>query len=225
MIPTVTLFQSDKQIISRVDLSKNSAYDLIAPSGFNTTATVIQGTVHLKDRSITPYTAARQVAGKTDRLVNRSDESASVIVISTPATKDERCTEPFVRELKECQMLNPANGEFIWELEGLLNGSCKTHSVAIVIILPGHCSARHFHPKEFKGVDGTLTEGIEESYYVVSGEATLELAEETYALKPRDFKAIPPEALHKIYSIGNTPLVLYVSCARAWAPNCGTYVE
>lgn len=232
-VNTTILVQTAKQTIKKVELKKGNAYEEVALKGFNTTAVITQGAAFIETallhRTIEPYTAARLTAEKVNKIYNEQDAEATLYIIATPTqTQDEECKEGYVRELKKCtQVPNTPPGEFIYELEGIFNGPCKTHSIAIVIIMPNHASARHYHPAEMERMDGKGTEeGIQETYIVTSGQAMLQLREEEpQVMNPGDFAAIPNDVNHKVWSVGNVPLQMVVTCARAWTPHCGKYVE
>jgi mannose-6-phosphate isomerase-like protein (cupin superfamily) len=229
MLDAVTMMvQSEKQTVSRIDLKQGQHVDISARVNFNTSVVIAQGEAHVEDRVISRYMLSRLTAGNVSRIFNEKKEDATLFLISSPPKMpDEVCRDSFVRGIKECVRLQPAPGEFIWELEGLYNGACKTHSVAVVHLFPNEASMCHYHPHEMKAMEGEGTEeGIDETYIVVKGKANLELGED----KPRelnagDFVAIPKDVNHKIYSIGNEMLELVVTCARAWTPNCGVYLE
>jgi mannose-6-phosphate isomerase-like protein (cupin superfamily) len=105
-------------------------------------------------------------------------------------------------------------GETIYELVGRTVGS-KTgnHSVAYIVIAPEKASLRHLHRR------------TEESYYVISGEAFVEIGDEQATLSPGQIVLIPAMQPHKVYNTGNEDLVLLVACAPAWEPSDVVWLE
>jgi mannose-6-phosphate isomerase-like protein (cupin superfamily) len=98
-----------------------------------------------------------------------------------------------------------AHGETICEIVGRTLGRLtENHSVAHVAIAPGKSSLRHFHP------------AAEESYYILAGEARIELGDETATLRPGQIVLIPSPLPHKIYNTGESDLLLLVVCVPAW---------
>jgi mannose-6-phosphate isomerase-like protein (cupin superfamily) len=100
-----------------------------------------------------------------------------------------------------------AHGETIYEIVGrTLGRKTANHSVAHIVIAPGKSSLRHFHPQ------------AEESYYLLAGEARIEIGSEAAMLRPGRIVLIPTPQPHKIYNIGQTDLVVLVVCVPAWEP-------
>jgi mannose-6-phosphate isomerase-like protein (cupin superfamily) len=106
------------------------------------------------------------------------------------------------------------HGEIIHELIGRAVGMpTDQHSVAYVIIPPGKSSIRHYHPV------------AEESYYILSGRALMELGEEKQSLEPGQIVLIPPGLLHEIHSEGPGDLEFLAISAPAWEENEPVYQE
>lgn len=59
---------------------------------------------------------------------------------------------------------------------------------------------------------GHTHDGIEEVYYVISGEGIMVVGESEFPIKPGDALYVPPGAFHTTYQRGNLPLtVLWVT--------------
>jgi mannose-6-phosphate isomerase-like protein (cupin superfamily) len=105
-------------------------------------------------------------------------------------------------------------GETIYELAGRTVGSKTTkHSVAYVTIAPRKSTLRHFHRQ------------TEESYYLMAGEAFMEVGDESRPLKAGQLVLIPSMQPHKIYNTGSDDLVLLVACAPAWEASDVVWLE
>jgi mannose-6-phosphate isomerase-like protein (cupin superfamily) len=105
-------------------------------------------------------------------------------------------------------------GETIYELVGRTVGSqTANHSVAYVSIAPGKSSLRHFHRR------------TEESYYVIAGEAFVEIRDEQATLRAGQIVLIPAMQPHKVYNTGHDDLVLLVACAPAWEASDVVWLE
>jgi mannose-6-phosphate isomerase-like protein (cupin superfamily) len=105
-------------------------------------------------------------------------------------------------------------GETIYELVGRTVGSKTTnHSVAYITIAPQKATLRHFHRQ------------TEESYYIMAGDAFIEIGDESQPLKAGQLVLIPSMQPHKIYNTGNDDLVMLVACAPAWEASDVVWLE
>jgi len=104
------------------------------------------------------------------------------------------------------------HGETVWELVGGANRDVK-HSVAYVEIAPGKASRKHYHPV------------VEESYYILEGEAEMTIASDTQTLKPGDCVLIPPTQPHLIVNAQNQVLKFLVVCAPQWTIDCSVFED
>jgi mannose-6-phosphate isomerase-like protein (cupin superfamily) len=97
-------------------------------------------------------------------------------------------------------------GEVIAELvgRGADAGATATHSVAQVHAPVGAHSPRHYHRV------------LEETYYVLSGTARVELDGAPVTLTPGQALLIRPGMVHQLCNDGPGPLELLVVCAPAW---------
>jgi mannose-6-phosphate isomerase-like protein (cupin superfamily) len=106
------------------------------------------------------------------------------------------------------------HGETIYELTGkAVVPQAANHSVAHVVITPQGTSLRHFHRR------------TEESYYIMSGEAFVEIGDESATLRAGQIVLIPPTMPHKVYNTGDHDLVMLVSCAPAWEASDVVWLE
>jgi|ERR1700753_4512929 len=105
-------------------------------------------------------------------------------------------------------------GETIYELVGrTVAPNTARHSVAYVTIDAQKSSRRHLH---------RLTE---ESYYILAGEAFVEIGHETTTLRAGQIVLIPATKPHKVYNAGPDGLVMLVACAPAWEASDVVWLE
>lgn len=104
------------------------------------------------------------------------------------------------------KITNPG-GETLQEILGLVAGNVSSHSLAKVSILPGNASLKHFHKYS------------EESYLILSGEATLEINNAMYKLIPGEAVLIEPSDVHQISNRGDIELIFIAVCVPAWSPD------
>jgi mannose-6-phosphate isomerase-like protein (cupin superfamily) len=112
-----------------------------------------------------------------------------------------------VRNAKNISPLNTDHGEIVYELLGAAAGNSRVHSLAQISIPPGRGSRKHFHPV------------AEESYYILAGEAHLELEGETATLTAGDSIVILSKQVHQVTNRGDKDLVLLAVCVPAWTPD------
>lgn len=104
-------------------------------------------------------------------------------------------------------------GEHVYQLASPELGNAKKHSVALVEIDPGKSNQKHYHPE------------IEETYYIISGEAKIVLDGTENHLIPGQLVAIVPNTKHKIINTSSEEkLVFLVTCAGPWTENCSVFV-
>jgi mannose-6-phosphate isomerase-like protein (cupin superfamily) len=99
-------------------------------------------------------------------------------------------------------------GEVIYELIGMGDegGGISSHSIAQILLPAGKSSALHYHQK------------TEESYYILKGEAWMEIDQKEFVLKPGQTCLIQPGEIHRIMNKGNEDLEFLAFCAPAWVP-------
>jgi mannose-6-phosphate isomerase-like protein (cupin superfamily) len=100
------------------------------------------------------------------------------------------------------------HGEIIRELAGPSGSPLTRHSLAEVILPSGKGSLPHYHPE------------VEEVYYLLQGEAEMEVDGQMERVGPGDVVVILPGSTHHIRNLGDSEVVLLVTCAPAWTPGC-----
>ncbi len=89
-------------------------------------------------------------------------------------------------------------------IRSLLDLSCapvRHQSLAEATVEPGSRTTRHRHP------------GTEEFYFVMQGEAWLEVDGERQLVTVGDAVLIPPGASHQVLNLGNQPFRILCCCA------------
>lgn len=105
------------------------------------------------------------------------------------------------------------HGEVVYELIGQAAGGSQRHSLAQIVLPPGKASRKHYHPV------------AEESYYILSGSAEIELDGQRAALGPGDSIILPAPQVHQIRNTGESDLVLLAVCIPAWTPDNSVYLD
>ncbi len=106
------------------------------------------------------------------------------------------------------------HGETIYELATPASGDMRFHSVVYVEIEPLKSSKKHYHPS------------VEECYYILSGEAMIELNEQQKNLRAGDLVAIPVGVRHKITNLSDKQKLKFIAtCATPWTPDCSIFLE
>ena len=77
------------------------------------------------------------------------------------------------------------HGEVVYELIGQAAGGSQRQSLAQIVLPPGKASRKHYHPV------------AEESYYILSGSAEIELDGQRAALGPGDSIILPAPQVHQ----------------------------
>jgi mannose-6-phosphate isomerase-like protein (cupin superfamily) len=105
-------------------------------------------------------------------------------------------------------------GEKIYEILGRdFDEKTENHSVAHVLIAPRKSSRLHLHPV------------AEESYYILSGKARVQVGEEESIVSSGQIILIPPGKSHKIENIGEEALEFLAICVPAWQQGNTKYLE
>ena len=95
------------------------------------------------------------------------------------------------------------DGSEIRELLSHRNSCVRLQSLASALPFGG-ATTPHRHPQ------------TEEIYYVLEGQGSMQVGDETRAVGPGDAIAIPPGALHQIRNIGPVILKFLCCCAPAY---------
>ena len=110
--------------------------------------------------------------------------------------------------------IDSGKGEVIVELLGRnFAEATENHSVAHVLIAPGKTSQLHFHPI------------AEESYYILQGEARIQVDVEEAVISSGQIVLIQPGQTHRIENIGEGSLEFLAICVPAWEPGNSVYFE
>jgi len=119
----------------------------------------------------------------------------------------------FINHKSRVSPLITDHGEIIHELIGrAANAQSERHSVAYVTIPPGKTSLLHKHPE------------AEESYFVLKGQARMQVGEDVYDVDPGNGILILTETPHKISNIGEVDLEFLAFCVPAWEPENTVYL-
>lgn len=100
-------------------------------------------------------------------------------------------------------------GELIYELIGSTpeTGGAAKHSLAHVVVPQGKLSPRHYH-KVF-----------EETYYLLKGQARMQIDGQEFTLSPGQSCLILPGEVHQVFNDRPEDLEFLVICAPPWTPD------
>jgi mannose-6-phosphate isomerase-like protein (cupin superfamily) len=119
-----------------------------------------------------------------------------------------------IAEKDDKHYFNTGYGEHIYHLASPEFGDLKHHSIVYVEVEPGKSSKKHYHPL------------VEETYYILSGDAEMILDDEVATLKPGQLVYVPPKAEHKITNLSlDNKLSFLAICATPWTPDCSVFTE
>ncbi len=106
------------------------------------------------------------------------------------------------------------HGETVYELIGRTVSSAveANHSLAHIEITPGDSSRPHFHKI------------CQETYYILSGSAVLQVDGEHKRLEPGESCRITPGQVHQITNPGKELLAFLAVCVPAWYAEDLVYV-
>jgi mannose-6-phosphate isomerase-like protein (cupin superfamily) len=96
------------------------------------------------------------------------------------------------------------DGSEIRELLAHRNSCIRLQSLAEARLPVGGATVPHRHPR------------TEEIYYVLEGQGSMQVGDETCAVGPGDAIAIPPGALHQIRNAGSIVLKFLCCCAPGY---------
>jgi mannose-6-phosphate isomerase-like protein (cupin superfamily) len=106
-----------------------------------------------------------------------------------------------VRSLEDAEPFITADGSMIRELCGIPTGGTELQSLAEATLAPGQATERHLHLES------------EEIYFVLSGEAEMEIDGERGRVRAGDAIPIRPGRRHQIRNVGNDPLRFLCACS------------
>ena len=109
-----------------------------------------------------------------------------------------------IRNINEVSAFQTKDGSEIRELLAHRNSCLRNQSLAEARLDVGQSTAAHFHPQ------------TEEIYYLLQGNACLEIDGQLRDVGSGDAIAIPPGAVHQITNVGDVPLVFLCMCAPAY---------
>ena len=112
-----------------------------------------------------------------------------------------------VKKSKYPSLIMNQGGERIQEVLGIQAGNVHSHSIAEITIPPGGSAMPHLHKK------------TEESYFILSGTATLFIQGENLILTTGETVLIEPGETHQILNSGEEDLVFIAVCVPAWQPD------
>ncbi len=96
------------------------------------------------------------------------------------------------------------DGSEIRELLAHRNSAIRNQTLAEARLPPGGSTTPHRHVK------------TEEIYYILEGQARMQVDQEIATVAPGDAIAIPPGAVHQITNAGSTPLKFLCCCAPGY---------
>ena len=100
-------------------------------------------------------------------------------------------------------------GEIIYEMIGRPNeiGGTKNHSLVHVSLPVGKMSSSHYHKV------------TEETYYILSGNATMTINGKSFKVEPNLAILIMPNEVHQIINDGEEQLEFLTISGPAWVPD------
>lgn len=128
--------------------------------------------------------------------------------------KSAKACGPYVVNKSNIIPRDTGYGERVYELAGPEDGNIYKHCIAIVDIDPGKSSKRHFHPS------------VEETYFVLSGRALVNIDGVDVIISPGDLVTIPTGVHHKVTNLSDSEVLqLYVTCAEPFTSECSIFLE
>lgn len=109
-----------------------------------------------------------------------------------------------VHNIARVEAFSTKDGSEIRELLSHRNSCIAKQSLAEARLPPGGSTQPHYHP---------LTEEI---YYILQGQALMQIGTDRQTVGPGDALAIPPGAKHQITNTGGETLVFLCCCAPAY---------
>jgi len=110
-----------------------------------------------------------------------------------------------VRARDEAVPFTTADGSTIRSLLDVSVAPVRNQSLAEATLDPGDATARHYHARS------------EELYYLLDGEAEMEVEGQTRTVRAGDAILIPAGSWHQIRATGETPLRFLCCCAPPYS--------
>lgn len=114
---------------------------------------------------------------------------------------ESEAVENGVAENRVVKVVNASNTEhYPWGEQCHGWHLLKTDAASVILeeVPPGRAEVRHYH------------ENSRQFFFVLAGQATLELEDETFVLDPRDGLEVPPKTPHQLRNEGGDKLVFLV---------------
>ena len=118
-----------------------------------------------------------------------------------------------IRNINEVTAFTTKDGSEIRELLAASNSGIRNQSLAEARLPAGAATTPHYHSR------------TEEIYYILAGQATMRIGDETRSVGPGDAIAIPPGAKHQIENTGGTMLRFLCCCAPGYQHDDTVLVE
>ena len=109
-----------------------------------------------------------------------------------------------IRNINEVPSFTTVDGSEIRELLAYRNSCIRQQSLAEARLAVGAGTTAHYHKV------------TEEIYYILVGEARMQIGEEVRAVRPGDAIAIPPGEIHQITNTGDVELKFLCACAPCY---------
>ncbi len=130
--------------------------------------------------------------------------SSGFAVLASHALPAYRRRTMDIRNINEVPAFTTVDGSEIRELLAHRNSRITNQSLAEARLGPGAATTRHYHPV------------AEEIYYILDGEASMEVDGIVQHVKPGDAIAIPAGAAHQIRNTGTVVLRFLCCCAPGY---------
>ena len=119
-----------------------------------------------------------------------------------------------IMKKEKAEVYDTGHGEIIYKLAEPGVSDLTQHSIVLVEIAPLHASRMHYHPQ------------VEETYYILAGNAKIMIDDETATLHPGELVAIPPGKKHKITNLSHDQILTFIAtCATPWTSDCSVFLE
>jgi mannose-6-phosphate isomerase-like protein (cupin superfamily) len=110
-----------------------------------------------------------------------------------------------VSKLEDLDRFTTLDGSTIREIVGPAWTPARNQSLAEATVPPHGATVAHLHRR------------AEELYFFTAGRGRLRVGDAERDVAPGDCAVIPPGTVHKLWNIGDDPLVLLCCCAPAYS--------